>query len=102
MKKRFKSFQLGSHTIKVKYVKKLISPENGKEILGLCSPLTNTITVSTHFNGEPISEDSIQHSFFHELGHYLMLVMNKLELYEDENFVDSLGMFIAQFYKTSK
>lgn len=100
--KKFKQFQLGSHTVKVKYVKKLISPETGKEILGLCSPLTNTITVATHFQGEKMSDDSIEHSFFHELGHYLMLVMNKGTLYEDEDFVDSLGMFIAQFYKTSK
>lgn len=102
MKKRYRSFILGSHSVKVTYVKKLLSPHDGKEILGLCSPLQNKIFVATHLSGEILSEDTIQHSFFHELSHYLMMVMNKGDLYEDEIFVDSLGMFIAQFVKTVK
>jgi len=100
--KKYKSFQLGSHTVKVSYVKKIISPENGKEILGLCNPLQNKILVAKTLNGEILSEDAIEHSFYHELSHYLMLVMGKGDLYENEDFVDSLGMFLAQFTKTAK
>jgi len=100
--KRIKSFELGSHRIKVKYQKSVKDPETGEEILGLCNPLTNTILVATEFKKEKLSEDAIVHNFYHEVSHYIMALMSLWELNNNEVFIDGMGMHLAQLYRTQR
>jgi hypothetical protein len=99
---RIKSFQLGSHKIKVKYVKSLIDFSTDSEIFGRANAKTNILEVATHIGGEPLAEDVITHSLYHELAHFMMILMNQWDLNLNEAFIDSLGGFIAQFDKTKK
>lgn len=100
--KRIKSFKLGGHTLKVKYVKTVRDHETGQEIFGNCNPMTNEIHIATHLNGHKLAEDVVSHSLHHELSHYMMILMNQPELNNNEAFIDMLGMFIHQFNETKK
>lgn len=99
---RYKSFSLGGHDIKVKYQKVVRNPADGAEIFGLCNPLQNVMLVATHLANAPLSEDVILHSFCHELGHFMLILMGEQELNQNEDFVDLLGAFLHQFLKTNK
>lgn len=99
---RFKKFQLGGHDIQVKYLSTVRDPETGAEVLGLCNPKQNVISVATHLQGDALSEDVMLHSFFHELAHFLLIMMGEQELNQNEDFVDLLGAFLHQFWKSRK
>lgn len=99
---RFQGFSLGGHDIKVKYVDTVRCPESGAEIFGLANPMTNQIFVATHIKGNALSEDVLLHSFFHELAHFLLILMGEHELNQNEDFVDLLGAFLHQWWKTKK
>jgi len=100
--KRIKSFKLGGHTIKVKYVKTVRCQETGAEIFGNCNPMTNEIYIATYIRGNKIAEDVIKHSLQHEKAHYMLILMNEHELNSNEAFVDMLGMFMHQYDETKK
>lgn len=100
--KRIKSFQIGSHTVSVKYQKKVISPEANEEVLGLFVPLKNQIIVSTNYRNDDLCEDAIWHNLHHEVAHCFMIMMSKWELNSDEVFIDTLGLHLAQFNKSKK
>jgi len=102
MKKRFKSFELGSYKFTIKYVKTVKDPDTGEELLGLCDYLDGTIYVATEFKGQKLSEDAIQHNYHHEEAHAIMGIMGKQDLNRDEIFIDHLGLCLAQIRKTSK
>ena len=99
---RVKSFKLGGHTIKVKYLKTVRDPDSGAEIFGLCNPMTNEIHIALSVNKHLLSEDVIKHSAAHERAHYMMILMNEGELNKNEQFIDMLGMFMHQYDETKK
>jgi hypothetical protein len=99
---RIKKFCLGNHTIKVKYVKCLYDHASESEIFGRVNPKTNIIEIATVMGEEKLAEDVIEHSLHHELTHYILMLMGQWELNSNENFVDALGGFIAQFNKTKR
>ena len=99
---RIKSFKLGGHTIKVKYVKTVRDHETGAEIFGTCNPMTNEIHIATHLNGTPLAEDVMKHSLAHERVHYMLILLNLAELNSNEPFVDMMGMFLHQYDETKK
>lgn len=99
---RIKSFKLGGHTIKVKYVKTVRDHETGAEIFGTCNPMTNEIHIATHLNGTKLAEDVLKHSLAHERVHYMLILLNLAELNSNEPFVDMMGMFLHQYDETKK
>ena len=100
--KRIRSFKLGGHTIKVKYVKTVRDRETGEEIFGNCNPMTNEFHIATHLNGTKLSEDVIRHSLAHERIHYMLILLNLPDLNSNEPFVDMMGMFLHQYDETKK
>jgi hypothetical protein len=100
--KRIKTFKLGGHTIKVKYVKTVRDHETGQEIFGNCNPMTNEFHIATYLNGHKLSEEVIRHSLAHERVHYMLILMNQAELNNNEAFVDIMGMFLHQYDETKK
>jgi hypothetical protein len=101
MKGRIKSFKLGSHNIKVQYKSNVIGPD-GYPVLGLSEFLNNRIYVATSFQGKAIAEEVVEHTLYHEVSHFMMYLMNKQELNQDEAFVDVLGGLIAQLVKSMR
>lgn len=100
--RKVKSFELGPHKIKVIYKRQVINPETREEVLGYSDPLSNQIYVSTCFKNFPVDSSVQTHTFYHELAHFLLIVMNKGELNNDEGFVDMLGLFLYQYDKSKK
>jgi len=98
---RIKSFQIGGHTITIKYLK-AIQDSDGRNLFGICNPKTDTIHIATIMDGEPIAEDVIVHSVYHEIAHYFMITMYEHKLNANEKFIDNLGMHLHQFMKTKK
>jgi predicted SprT family Zn-dependent metalloprotease len=100
---RIKTFRLLNHRIKVEYKKRIIAPD-GSCPYGICYVEKNKIEIATHSpsTGEPLPEDFIQHTLWHEIGHLLMALMNKNDLFADEAFVDGLGSLLAQLDNTRK
>lgn len=100
---RIKSFQLLNHKIKVRYKKRIICPD-GSSPYGVTYVEKNLIEIATHSpsSGEHLPEDFIEHTTYHELGHFMMALMGRNELFSDENFVDLFGSLLAQFLKTRK
>lgn len=99
---RIRSFKLGGHSIKVKYVKTVRCHETGTEIFGNCNPMTNEFHIATHLNGTKLSEDVVRHSLAHERMHYMLILMNLGDLNSDEKFVDLMGMFLHQYDETKR
>jgi hypothetical protein len=98
---RIKSFELGGHKIKIKYVKS-IQDTDGRNLFGTANPKTNTIHIATFIQEEPLSEDVIHHSVYHELAHFFMMIMYEHKLNSNEKFIDNLGLLLHQFMKTKK
>jgi len=73
-----------------------------KNAFGLCIPTENKIIIQEYVKGMGVSKAFLFQTFFHELGHMYMSVMNEPELYENEKFIDILGSLMFQFNKSSK
>ena len=100
-KKRVKSFELGSHTIKVIY-RPCVVHSDGQEVMGMFIPLKNEIHVTTIYRGEALSEEVILHTFHHEKAHAKAILQNRWDLNEDEAYIDMSGLLDAQYEKTKK
>jgi hypothetical protein len=98
---RIKSFKLGGHNIKVKYVK-TIKDTDGGELMGQCNPMTNECLIATSLNGTVLAEDVIKHSLAHERVHFMLILLNLADLNNNEPFVDMMGMFLHQYDETKK
>lgn len=100
---KIKSFRLMGHLIKVNYVKRIIAPD-GSHPYGICYVEQNKIEIATHSPsaGDKLPDDFLSHTFHHELAHMLMALMNRHDLFADENFVDGLGGLLAQYDSTKK
>lgn len=99
---RLKSFELGPHKYKITYSKNVVDPSSGELVLGLTEPLQNRIQVCTHWNGEKLSEEAIEHTTWHEIVHAILIIMSESELNSNEKFVDSFGSYLSQIGKTKK
>ena len=97
---KIKSFDLGGHKIKVKYLKAIIF--NGREMFGLANPKTNEIQIALTMGGQKIDESVIEHTICHELTHMILMLMYEFDLNDNEKFVDNFGLFLHQFLKTKK
>lgn len=94
-----KSFELGPYTWKVIQKLKL-----KRKTLGWCifDSTKKEIQIATHdpFNlKEELSEDVKNHTFYHELTHAILYVMEH-PLAEDEEFVTKFSDLLYQFKKT--
>lgn len=99
--KKYKSFNLGPHKIKIRYVKNLVGDDN-KPLYGLIDFSANTILICTHFNNVAISQDVIDHSLSHEIMHCIMNYLNMHELNANEVFVDTVSGSVLNVIKTLK
>lgn len=100
-----KSFSLGPHHIKVKKVgfaemaKEAQTKVGERPPLGLCAPSRNMIFLRQ----EAGQAESFQaHTYWHEVAHMLMWQVGRMDLYEDEVLVDTLGLLLAQYHATVK
>ena len=96
-----KSFELGPYTWKIIQKLKL-----KKKTLGWCvfDSFKKEIQIATHnpYNlKEEVTEDVKTHTFYHELTHAILYVMEH-ELAEDEEFVTKFSDLLYQFEKTKK
>jgi predicted SprT family Zn-dependent metalloprotease len=92
-------FKMQNHTIKVE-----INNEKceDREALGLADYNVNKIYLATKSQGVNVSKSIIEHSFCHELAHYLLNALGEKEKNEDEAYVDLLGGLLAQVLSTMK
>ena len=100
--KRIRSFKLGGHTIKVKYLRTVRCHNDGSEIFGNCNPMTNEVNIALYLNGTKLAEDVIKHSLAHERVHYMLILLNLADLNNNEPFVDMMGMFLHQYDETKR
>jgi hypothetical protein len=90
-----KKFQLCGQTIKVGFVKNLADKEIG--VHGLASFATGEILIEKNLTRE-IQEST----FFHEMVHYMLWVLNEHKINKNEAFVQSFGGCLHQYMKTAK
>lgn len=50
----------------------------------------------------PNDQETLEHTFFHELAHCLLMGTTKPTLTNNEKFVDSLGCMIHQYMQTKR
>lgn len=93
-----KQFELAGQTIKTKVADNI----DTDGAVGLSKFHQNEIRVRRVVEGEPVSHDVQLQTFFHELAHFMLYVMNEHELNSNEKFVDNLGQFLYQFEKSRK
>jgi Zn-dependent peptidase ImmA (M78 family) len=86
-----KSFELGPYTWKVRLMKRL-----REKALGWCVFDSNKKEIQIK---ESLSEEAKQHTFYHELTHGILYVMEH-PLAEDEEFVTKFSDLLYQYEKT--
>lgn len=70
-------------------------------IFGLCDPGAQTIWLATeNQSGDPISEERIEATFYHELAHALVGETANMDANADEVFIEALGKNIFAFVST--
>ena len=79
--KKYKEFNCLCNKIKIRYVEK-ISLEGNE--LGLYNPILNEILVCTHYNGQKIDKDVMDHTLYHEIAHAFFYHLGENELYHNE------------------
>jgi len=96
------SFSVLGHTYKV-----VIDNEHchKNECLGMFDDKTNTIYLAEKYKspkGRWLSykKDIVEHTFYHELVHCILINMGEMKLYENERFVDSFGGILHQIMLT--
>jgi hypothetical protein len=72
--------------------------------MGDCDPDMALIKVSkTDVNSRrAVPPEILEHSRWHEQVHYMLRLMGRMDLYEDEDFVDTLAGLLAQYEATKK
>lgn len=100
--KRVASFELYNYLIRVEYLP-VVYDEDGDKVMGTCNMQDCILQVATHSpqDGEPLSEDVVQHNFNHEKGHAIMSFVDE-KFNKNEVKIDRLGALMAQFDKTVK
>lgn len=97
------SFKILGQDFKVVFDDELCKKEGS---YGMYFPSLNKIVLSKRFeeNNETVNldEDFIKHTFYHELIHAILNVMQEKELYENERFIDIFAGILLQIEKTSE
>ena len=90
-------FKLLGHQIEVKY-----DPERYFErgAFGACSYEGKWIKLVPPGESHPISQTSLEHSFFHELLHLCIECTEQSQLNDNEKFVDTLAGLLHQAITT--
>lgn len=72
--------------------------------MGDCDPDAGTLAVTTMApaSGLPVPPEIIEHSRWHEQVHYMMKLLGRDDLYEDETLVDGLAGLLAQYESTAR
>ena len=96
-----RQFEIGGHLIKVKRRRVVLSDE-GERLVGYYMPYQDTILLATWFDKSKLSEEAIEHNFFHELSYVIMIALNDWDFNKDESKIDMMGMMLAQFDKSRK
>ncbi len=91
------SFKLFGTTINIEWDNKRL---NDKRNYGEASYGQSKIFLSTTQELEPLSEDKIMDTFYHEKVHIILNMMNERELSENEKFVDVFGKLLRQSDET--
>ena len=91
---RTKSFQLLNHTIIVKDYP--IAPD--ADVYGIADYKDNEIRLYT----DGVNPSVIDHTFHHELVHFLFHYAGRDDLAEDETLVDTIGGLLAQYEQTKQ
>ncbi|HPQ79380.1 MAG TPA: hypothetical protein PLG47_02940 [Candidatus Dojkabacteria bacterium] len=92
------SFNLLGHTVNVVFDDKSMDDKNA---LGCCSPTLNTITLTNKNGIDTLPQDVIEHTYWHEVVHFILKTMGEEELYKNEKFVDLFAALLHQILKTS-
>ena len=93
------SFELMGETITVKYIDDMVVRDNN---VGVACYSTNEIQIQSNSKAIPRNKEQLRQTFLHELVHFILMKLNKLELNKDEAFVDSFADLLLQFEKSSK
>ena len=94
-----KSFKMLGHTIKPKIDNKTTDAKNA---LGYCHPSHNEILLADESDGRKLPLTVVEHTYCHELVHYILKCMGEEELYKNEKFVDVFGGLLHQYLTTTK
>lgn len=90
-----KSFKLGGLEIKVNIDNEMV---HRKKVIGECRYSEQSITMDITAGHEELTEQS----FYHELIHWILYMMSRDELRNDEGFVDLFAHFLYQYEKTKE
>ena len=93
------TFEIFGEKIKVKIVKKLNFNESA---VGMTYHRKGLIEIQDSTEAWPISKDSMEQTFFHELMHLVLKKLSYDELSSDENFAERMGNALQQVFKTMK
>ena len=93
-----KSFKLFGSTIKVEWDNMRL---NDKGRYGESAYSLSKISLADTMGLEPLSEDVIMDTFYHEKVHSILSAMNERELNENEKFVDVFAKLLRQSDETS-
>lgn len=85
-------FNLYNHEINVEYCPQ----PTDVDASGIADYRKNKIRLYTYDQ----CQDSIEHTFYHELVHFLLYYAGRPDLAEDETLVDVLGGLLAQYTHT--
>ena len=89
---KIESFQLLNHTIEVKDFD--IAPD--ADNYGIADYAKNEIRLYT----DGVNPSVVDHTFYHELVHFLLHYAGRDDLNEDETLVDTMGGLLAQYMDT--
>jgi len=94
-----KQFNLLGRTIKVSAHPNVRMREGH---VGLTDYNQDTIELQTSTKELPLSVDSIHHTYYHELTHWILYCMGRDDLRDDEQFVELFGGLLHQAITTQK
>lgn len=98
-----KSFQIGAKTYTVELEKNEQRYKDKKDdLLGRAMSPLGKIVVWNEWDGGKMPNDQIEQTIFHEMVHTILNEMNRFNLSEDEEFVQTFSLLLHQAIRTAK
>lgn len=94
-----KQFELMGHTINVEWADDLVHTMDAS---GTAHLRENKVKLQKPTASWPVPKDSLEHTYFHELVHWILYMLKQEELCKDEMFVDTFAGLLYQSIKTAK
>ena len=94
-----KTFEIISQKIRVQYVDDLVMTHDA---LGQSRFAQNLILIQANTKTFKVTKESQEHTYYHEMAHFVLYYMGEMELCHNEKFVDLLGNILLQIDKTKK